>query len=136
MEDDENQHIILNRIRTPDNNILTSRYSHEHVRHTQADGFIYAVGGGTEALYRSHTNDAHLSLYDDAPHEDVREGFFWISRGEGRRKISALRELPTEHIQAILDTQKLAKWRRDIFKAELYFRHKVCRQRSNGNKND
>ncbi len=140
MDDYENQHIVLNRIRTPDNTILTSRYSHEHVRHTQADGFSYTVDGGTEALYRSHTVDApeyeELSLYDDAPHEGVREGFFWVSRSEGIRKISALKELSTGHIQAILDTQKLAKWRRDIFEAELYFRHKVCQQKQDGKKND
>ncbi|MGF1877434.1 hypothetical protein L4D77_19205 [Photobacterium frigidiphilum] len=63
-----------------------------------------------------------MPLYDNAPHHLIREGFFWISKTEGGRKINALRELSAEHIQAILDTQKLALWRRDIFEAELKFR--------------
>ena len=129
-DDDENRHIVLNRIRTPDNTILTSRYSHEHVRHTQEDGNSYSVDGGTEALYRSHTVDApeyeELSLYDNAPHEFIREGFFWVGRGENGREIRALKELSTDHIQAILETQKLAEWRRDIFEAELKFRQQIC----------
>ncbi len=129
-EDDENRRIVLNRIKCPDGTVLTSRYSHEHVRHTQADGFSYTVDGGTEALYRSHTSDApeyeDLSIYDNAPHHEIREGFYWVSRTDDGRKISALKELSTEHIQVILDTQKLADWRRNIFEAELKFRKQIC----------
>ncbi|PSW04189.1 hypothetical protein [Photobacterium lipolyticum] len=123
------RHIVLNRIRCPDNTILTSRYSHEFVKHKQEDGLVFSVDGGTEELYRSYTQGAEyeeLSLYDDASHEDIRQGFFWVSRSEDARKISALRELSTEHIQAILDTQKLAEWRSDIFEAELRFRKQIC----------
>ena len=54
--------IVLNRNRTPDGTVLTSRHSHEYVSHTQADGYSYSVDGGTEGLYRSHTID-ELSLY-------------------------------------------------------------------------
>lgn len=52
--------------------------------------------------------------------------FSGLVKQKAAAKINALRELSAKHIQAILDTQKLAQWRRYIFEAELKFRKQIC----------
>jgi hypothetical protein len=49
----EVERLLLNRIRTPDGTILTSRHQHDYVTHEDANGETYMTDGGTAYLRRS-----------------------------------------------------------------------------------
>ena len=121
--------IVSNRIRTPDGTILESRHRHDYVTYVDKNGKEYMVDGGLEYLRRNIHDDApyeELSVYDDAPHVEIREAFKWGTRGkDGKQplKFVPLKDLTTEHIEAILDTQShIADYVRKLFISELNFR--------------
>jgi hypothetical protein len=121
--------IVSNRIRTPDGTILESRHRHDYVTYVDKNGKEYMVDGGLDYLRRNLHDDApyeELSVYDDAPYALVREVFKWGTRGkDGKQplKFVPLKDLTTEHIEAILDTQShIADYVRKIFISELNFR--------------
>ena len=121
--------IVSNRIRTPDGTILESRHRHDYVTYVDKNGKEYMVDGGLDYLRRNLHDDApyeELSVYDDAPYALVREVFKWGTRGkDGKQplKFVPLKDLTTEHIEAILDTQShIADYVRKIFISELTFR--------------
>lgn len=125
---ENNRHIILNRIRTPDGTVLTSRYVHEYVSHIDKNGREYATDGGTAYLHRI-VNDApyeDLTVYSDSPFEEIRKVFHWGTYGpdgNGELKFVILCEMEESHIDAILRTQKrLAAWKKELFQKELDFR--------------
>ena len=72
--------LIYNAIRTPDGTVLESRHVHDFVTHIDANGEYYQNDGGNEYFHRSVNivPAEDLSLYDDAPHEVIRE---YLSRG-------------------------------------------------------
>ena len=122
--------IVANRIRTPDGTILESRHRHDYVTYVDKNGKEYMVDGGLEYLRRFVHDDApyeELSVYDDAPHVEIREAFKWGTRGkDGRQplKFVPLKDLTTEHIDAILDTQiHISERIRKLFIDELNFRN-------------
>ncbi|KMV28472.1 hypothetical protein AB733_23385, partial [Photobacterium swingsii] len=88
------------------------------------------VDGGTDELRRNVNTEPfeELSIYSDAPHHEIRQGFFWGKRGkDGNQPVEfkPLKTLDTDHIEAIIQTQKnQPRWRIEIFKAELAFRKK------------
>ena len=121
--------IVSNCIRTPDGTILESMHRHDYRTYVDANGKEYMVDGGLEYLRRNVHDDApyeELSVYTDAPHTEIREVFKWGTRGkDGRQplKYVPLKDLTTEHIEAILDTQShIADYVRKIFIDELSFR--------------
>jgi hypothetical protein len=122
--------LISNRIRTPDGTILESRHRHDYVTYVDKNGKEYMVDGGLEYLRRIVHDDApyeELSVYDDAPYALIREVFKWGTRGkDGRQplKFVPLKDLTTEHIDAILDTQiHISERIRKLFIDELNFRN-------------
>jgi len=122
--------IVSNCIRTPDGTILESMHRHDYVTYVDANGKEYMVDGGLEYLRRNVHDDApyeELSVYTDAPHTEIREAFRWGTRGkDGKQplKYVPLKDLTTEHINAILDTQShIADYVRKIFIDELSFRN-------------
>ena len=121
--------IVANRIRTPDGTILESKHRHDYVTHTDANGKEYMVDGGLDYLRRIVHDDApyeELSIYSDAPHTEIREVFCWGTRGvDGRQPLTfkLLKDLTTDHIEAILETQThISDYIRKIFSDELKFR--------------
>ena len=88
------------------------------------------VDGGTDELRRNVNTEPfeEQSIYSDAPHYEVRQGFFWGTQGKNGNKpveFKPLKNLDTDHIEAIIQTQKnQPRWRIEIFKAELAFRKK------------
>ena len=67
--------LILNRIQTPDGTILTSRSRHDYVTHTDKNGLVYMVDGGSDyQRVNVHHSAPHidLSVYDDSPFEEIR----------------------------------------------------------------
>lgn len=126
---DKNGHLVLNRMKTPDGTVLISKHRHDYVTHVDAiSGEEYMLDGGTDCQ-RHSVNIApmvDMSVYSNDPHEYVREGFYWGTRGVcGTKPVEykPLNELSEDHIKAILDTQyQLSQWRKDVFKNELKFR--------------
>ena len=121
--------IVANRIRTPDGTILESMHRHDYVTYTDANGKEYMVDGGLDYLRRNIHDDApyeELSVYDDAPYALIREVFKWGTRGkDGKQSLTyvPLKDLTTEHIEAILETQThIQEHIRKIFLDELSFR--------------
>ena len=124
-----NERIVSNRIRTPDGTILESMHRHDYVTYTDANGKEYMVDGGLDYLRRNVHDDApyeELSVYDDAPYALIREVFKWGTRGkDGKQPLMyvPLKDLTTEHIEAILETQThIQEHIRKIFLDELSFR--------------
>lgn len=121
--------ILANRLRTPDGTLLESITLHDYVSHVDANGETYFTDGGRAYLRRSvNTIPAtDLTVTLESPWEDQRTYFTWGTYGkDGKQKLQykALKDLTTEHIQAILDTQKhIPDWMRNlIFERELQYR--------------
>lgn len=120
--------IILNKIKTPDGTILTSHHVHDYVTHTDANGEMYMVDGGKSYLKRSVNKIPYeeLSLYNDQPHEIIRENFEWGSRGKkGNEPLFYIKlvDITNEHLLAIIETQKhIPEWVSKIFNDEKSYR--------------
>jgi hypothetical protein len=123
--------IVSNRIRTPDGTILESMHRHDYVTYLDANGLEYMVDGGLDYLRRNVHDDApheEWSVYSDDPHDVIREVFKWGTRGkDGRQPLTyvPLKDLTTDHIVAILETQDhIQQYIRNIFLDEMIFRTK------------
>lgn len=122
--------IVSNRIRTPDGTILESMHRHDYVTYVDANGLEYMVDGGLDYLRRNVHDEApylELSMYSNSPHDVIREVFKWGTRGKDGRsplKYVPLKNLTTEHIEAILETQDhIQEYIRNIFLDELNYRN-------------
>lgn len=122
--------IICNKIRTPDGTILISTSRHDYRVYTDANGHEYMVDGGTEYLRRNVVHEApyeELSLYDTDPHEKLRENYTWGTygkNGDEPLQLKLLKDLSTNHIKAIIETQKhLQKHIVKMFENELEYRN-------------
>lgn len=104
--------IVVNSIRTPDGTVLRSYHRHDYVTHKDAvSGEVYMTDGGLDYMRRSVNTVPYedMSLYSDAPHEQLRIVVTWGTRGKHGNE--PLRHLPiaqmeNDHIFAVLDTQK------------------------------
>lgn len=109
--------LIRNSLKTPDGTVLTSYSRHDYQTHKDAlTGKIYMVDGGLSYERRSFNGDeVDLSLYDDQPHDVQRAVLRWGSygkNGDEPLKRIAIRDMETEHIQAVLNGCNPA----DVFK--------------------
>ena len=130
MLDMEKARIVSNRILTPDGTILESMHRHDYVTYEDANGLEYMVDGGLDYLRRNVHDDApyiELSVYSDDSHDVIRDVFKWGTRGkDGKQPLTyvPLKNLTTEHIEAILETQDhIQEYIRNIFLDELEFRN-------------
>lgn len=120
--------IIANRIRTPDGTILESHHRHDYKTYVDENGETYMVDGGLAYLRRNVNKQPYeeLSVYVEDGHEKIRENMSWGSygpNGDQPLKRILLKDLTTDHINAIIETQThLPKERIDIFKEELKYR--------------
>lgn len=123
--------LLVNRIKTPDGTILTSRHRHDYVEHLDKNGKYYAVDGGTEYPRRVGNHDFEdVSLYSDDLHEKLREAFAWGTYGKNGDDPFyhvPLRDMTSGHIEAILErhgdgTQKIKPEIEQLFLNELLHR--------------
>ena len=121
--------LLANRIKTPDGTILQSYNRHDYKTHTDAvTGETYMVDGGLAYMRRSMNNvpATEMSVYDDAPHAEIREAFCWGTRGrDGYEPVQykPVKDLTSDHIAAILKTQhQIPDVIRKVFVDELKFR--------------
>lgn len=133
----ENRKLILSRIQTPDGTILESRHRHDYVTHTDANGLMYMLDGGTD--YKRTTLHfqapyTDLSIYSDAPFEVIREHYARGGRGkDGTESLRwvALKDMNDEWLQAAIvynEERGLAEsFANEMYKKEQIFRkeHKI-----------
>jgi hypothetical protein len=127
--------IVANMIRTPDGTILQSKHLHDYVEYTDKNGLEYMVDGGCAYLRRIVQDEApyeELSLYAHDDHSLVREHFHWGTRGkDGRQPLKwvALKDLTTDHIEAIIETQThISNELKMIFVRELVGRQSISHE--------
>jgi len=126
MEDIQERKLIANIWRTPTGEILQSKHRHDFVMDEDGnflDGGIgdYARLGGSRSV-----DWDNLCVYSDDSHEKKRESFFWGTRGpSGDQPIKwlLLKEMHTDHIESILETQwHISEHIRDMFVDEIEYR--------------
>lgn len=119
--------LLCNAIQTPDGTVLESHHRHDFVKHTDKNGKDYFIDGGLAYCKRSYNGDeVFVGCCTDSPFEEIREKFKWGTRGktgdEPLRYIQ-LKDLTTDHIKAILETQlHIPDAIIEVFEKELAYR--------------
>lgn len=120
--------ILYNAIRTPDGTILESTHVHDFRTHVdKTNGKEYMVDGGNFYLKRNAHNDYEelsLNTLDDI--EKIRGLISWASYGvDGNepRKVSLIKELSDEHLDALID----GKWS-ECFLLPVFIKEKEYRK--------
>ena len=99
--------LIYNAIKTPDGTILNSKNRHDYIQHLDKNGETYINDGGVDYFRRSVNIEPYIdvSLYSDAPHEQIREVISRGGRGENSDeplKYVLLKNIGDEWLQAII----------------------------------
>ena len=120
--------LILNRIRTPDQTVLTSRNRHDFVSHKDKNGELYYTDGGLSYLKRSVNKEPYedLSLYSTDSFEKLREGIEWGNYGKhGNEELhyKPISNMSSNHIKAILSNCKVVDFMKELFEKEISFRN-------------
>lgn len=101
--------LIYNAIMTPDGTVLASRSRHDYKEYTDANGKVYVIDGGLDYCRRSNNGDeVDLTMTDEQPHSVQRDVLTWGTYGkDGKQPLAhvPIREMETEHIEAVLETQ-------------------------------
>jgi hypothetical protein len=125
----EHRQLLANRIITPDGTTLQSYNRHDYKTYTdKVSGETYMIDGGLDycRCNINHIPATDACVYADDPHEIIREAFAWGTRGvDGRQplKFVELKNLTTDHIEAIIETQyQIPDFMRKVFWDELKFR--------------
>lgn len=120
--------LFRNAIRTPDGTIIESFHVHDYVTHKDANGETYMVDGGLDYLRRNLCAEKYTDLSEseiEGDHEHNRQYFRWGTYGkEGTDPLRhvVLMDMSTNHIKAILRTQILGCFVKDVFTEELKYR--------------
>jgi hypothetical protein len=120
--------LLVSAIITPDGTRLESLHRHDYQTYTDANGEEYMIDGGTDYIKRSVNKEraADDFVYNNDPHEVIREVFKWGTygkNGDQSLKMKPLKSLDKEHIEAILKTQKhLKEHIKKVFVDELGYR--------------
>lgn len=128
--------ILYNAIKTPDGTVIESKYRHDFVCHIDNNGKRYCVDGGLSYIRRlADTFDyTDLTVMDDENHETRRETLLWgINYDKEGKWIESgtiwarIKELTTEHIEAILDGNYVTTnpFLEQVFNDELKYRRNV-----------
>ena len=101
--------ILRNALRTPDGTVIESKFRHDYVTHGDANGKQYMVDGGKDYLRRSANGDeVDMSIESTDDHAHNREYVTWGTYGKeglGPYKLLVLKDMDTDHIEAIIETQ-------------------------------
>ena len=121
--------LVLNRIRTPDGTVLTSRHRHDYQSHKDTkSNEIYICDGGTSYIRRSINEVPYveLSLYSDDPFEKLREGIEWGTFGKNGNEplhYKSVSKMSSNHINSILSQYKLVEHLKEVFEKEISYRN-------------
>jgi hypothetical protein len=104
------ERIVYSALQTPDGTIIESRHRHDYNVHEDKNGKRYMIDGGLDYIRSSANGDEkYITLTLDSPHEVVREYVTWGTYGiDGNQplKFKPVSTLDTDHIEAILETQR------------------------------
>lgn len=123
--------LLVNQWMTPDGTILRSRHRHDYVEHTDANGKIYFVDGGTDYIRTSgHGDFQWYGLHENDPFIIIREVWDWGSygiNGDQPKHFILLKDMSEDHIRAILRTQTqiLGSSTERLLNKELEYRSKL-----------
>ena len=125
--------LVLNRIRTPDQTVLTSRNRHDFVSHKDKNGELYYTDGGLSYIRRSINKESYedLSLYSTDSFEKLREGIEWGTygrNGDEELHYKPISNMSSKHIKAILSQFRLDDFMKELFEKEIAFRNE-CEQK-------
>ena len=124
------EQIIRNAVRTPDGTVLESKHRHDFKMHTDAitDESV-SIDGGFDYLRRvgMFSGCVDMSVTTQDEFESIRAVFAWGTYGkDGKQPLSyvKLKDMASEHIQAVLDTQEriCGTVVEQLFKQELLYR--------------
>jgi len=112
---------------TPDGTKLQSYHVHDYKTHTDANGEEYMLDGGCEYTRRSVNKEpaAYHCITMDDPHHLRREHFAWGTYGkQGNEPLTwkHLKDMDTDHIEAILATCSPPEYLVHLFNDELQWR--------------
>lgn len=119
--------MIANSLITPDGTELRSYHRHDYKTYTDSNGKEYMIDGGLSYIRCSANGDEKLkTVTTNDPFEVQREAFVWGTYGPTGRdplKRVPLKDLDTDHIIAILETQhQIPLHIRTLFETELSYR--------------
>ena len=121
---------FTNKIQTPDGTVIESTHIHDYKTHKdEVSGEVYMTDG-LGAYVRRTVNIVpyvDLSVTSESSHEEIREVFTWGTYGKDGKQPRTevkLKDMQTEHIEAILLTQKhiFGTYVEDLFINELEYR--------------
>jgi hypothetical protein len=121
-------HILLNRIRTPDGTVLTSWSVHDFVTHVDENGHEYMTDGGNFYMRRNVVEDApyeELSVYWTEDHAKNREVAHWGTygkNGDQPKTFVFIKDMTTNHINAIFEGGHGGLFMKLLFMDELKYR--------------
>lgn len=120
----EEQNIIAYVLTTPDGTELISKTVHDCIFYTDKNGKEYMTDGGRDYHhYIKHGDEQTKCITDESSFKDIQKYMFWGTYGkDGKQPLQykALKDLDTDHIEAIIRTQKqLPQWRIKLFNKEL-----------------
>ena len=95
--------ILVNSIRTPDGTVLTSKHRHDYVTHTDKNGEMYMVDGGSDYLRRSVNEEEaeDLTVTSDSPIEDIRRD--WFRWNERRNEYVKIQDIDDDWLDNIIE---------------------------------
>lgn len=120
--------LFRNAMRTPDGTVIESLFRHDYVTYKDANGETYMVDGGVDYLRRSTNKIPAEDLSSEeieGVHEYNRQHFRWGTYGKdgtGPFKQVILMDMDTDHIEAVLETQKLSDSSKALFEEEIKYR--------------
>ena len=120
--------IVVNRIKTPDGTILTSRHVHDYVTYLDNNGEEYMVDGGHQYLRRNVNIEpfTELSIFSDAPFEVIRQNWEWGTYGKNSDQplsFVKLSDMSDAHVNALLGERYVPEYIRDFLFDEMAYRH-------------
>lgn len=114
----EERELIATRLQTPDGTIISSGNTNLTVSHEDKNGRIYTV-------CKAYQGTSKLTIYSDAGHDIIREHISWGTfgiEGDERLHFIILKNMTTDHIEAVLKTQRLSRTYKSALVNELEYR--------------
>lgn len=111
---------------TPDGTELVSKSVHDYIEYTDKNGKTYMTDGGRDYHhYIKHGDEKTKCITENSDFEEIRKYTFWGSRGKDGKSplvFKPVKDLDTDHIEAILEIKGLPEWREVVFLTELMYR--------------
>lgn len=107
--------LLKNSIQTPDGTILVSYVTGKQEVHSDLNGHVYTLSGGTDYQHidvsEGGPDPLDISVYDDGTHELRREHLCWADFGFGQQepKMIPVKNMKTSFINGLIEKAALGK---------------------------